>query len=346
MPVAKKDISSVLKSGLPATAYVEDYETRRVLESIKTALRLLGNILNGTDKTVDTPALLPEVRIDAGPNIQVARKGTNWFRVSAMFALPDSDEHIGGGGANFLVELGDVRLTSPTSGDDLEYDGTNWINRAKTRPFRFVKTSSTGGTVARGLIYVKGVSVTSVSGWTDFATTDLTLSGVTTSTKYWIAVTLATGACAWSSGVAFPTSTAAVEIWPILEITCSGSVITSWYQHQWVNIHQGVNADFSASAFSLGYSVAGGNITTTAGSLRKSDGSAAITIASQVFALGGTKYTYVQWDRAAGTAVVYAAAVIPSSTVNVVIFPLHQFDGTGMVAIYHLGDITLDTPLR
>lgn len=101
-----------------------------------------------------------------------------------------------------------------------------------------------------------------------------------------------------------------------------------------------------ASVFSLGYSVAGGNITTTAGSLRKSDGSAAITIASQVFALGGTKYTYVQWDRAAGTAVVYAAAVIPSSTVNVVIFPLHKFDGTGMVLIYHLGDITLDTPLR
>jgi hypothetical protein len=238
--VAKKDISSVLKSGLPATAYVEDYETRRVLESIKTALRLLGNVLNGTDKSVDTPALLPEVKIDAGPNIQVARKGVNWFRVSAMFALPESgDQTGGGGGANFLFELGDVTLTSPTTGQVLKYDGSKWVNGAGGNPysFQFTQTSDTGGTLCHGKVYVKGVPLT-CSGWTNHATgADLTIASITVTTYFYWLIDLAAATAAWTSNTTgFPAVAATVYPWPILTLTCADSVITAIKEHRDVQL--------------------------------------------------------------------------------------------------------------
>jgi hypothetical protein len=239
--VAKKDISSVLKSGLPATAYVEDFETKRVLESIKTALRLLGNILDGNDKSVALGAIPPDVQIDAGPNIQVARKGQNWFRISAMFAIPEGGDQTGGGGggANFLFELGDVTLTSPTTGQVLKYNGSKWVNGAGVNDysFQFTQTGNTGGTLSHGKVYVKGVPLT-CSGWTNHASdANLTISSITVTTYFYWLIDLAAATAAWTSNTTgFPAVTATVYPYPILTLTCAGSVITTIKEHRDVHL--------------------------------------------------------------------------------------------------------------
>jgi hypothetical protein len=100
------------------------------------------------------------------------------------------------------------------------------------------------------------------------------------------------------------------------------------------------------SAFRFGYSVSGTTLTVKAGSIRVHDGRASVDAVDASFVMAGTLYTYVQWDRVAGTAVIYASAVLPSSTVNVLVCPLQRFSDTTLVAIYHIGDLNFDVPLR
>lgn len=101
--------------------------------------------------------------------------------------------------------------------------------------FRFARTSSTGGTISEGKCYIKGILTTITS-------LPSTLSSVTSSIKYWVAVDLSANTAAWSSGTSYPTSSATSEIWPILEITCASSVITAWKQRQLSDIHTAAGA--------------------------------------------------------------------------------------------------------
>lgn len=91
--------------------------------------------------------------------------------------------------------------------------------------WRFVQTSDTGGTVTLGQVFLGGVAKTVGS----FPGSGV-LAGVTTSTKYWVAIDRSAATATWGSGASVPASTDAVEYWTVLELTCAGNVITGVLQ--------------------------------------------------------------------------------------------------------------------
>jgi len=95
--------------------------------------------------------------------------------------------------------------------------------------WKFSPTSSTGGTVTQGTVRIDGAAqtiLTPPASWT--------LTGVTTSTKYWIEIDTSsvTPTVTWKSGAAYAAGSSTLHIFPILEITCAGNVITSWIQRR------------------------------------------------------------------------------------------------------------------
>jgi hypothetical protein len=107
------------------------------------------------------------------------------------------------------------------------------------RPFAFTKTGSTGGTVLHGSVYISGASKT-LSSWTNHGSgDDLTLSSVTTTTRYYIACEFGSSTTAsWNSTTgAFPASDSDTEVFPILTLTCADSVITGIKEHFTSDIH-------------------------------------------------------------------------------------------------------------
>lgn len=109
---------------------------------------------------------------------------------------------------------------------------SDFVPASADHSWRFVQTSGTGGTLTLGQVFFAGVEKT-VANFPSPAT----LAGVTTSTKYWIAIELAAGTFTWASGASYPTSDGDTEIWPILDITCAGSVITAYNQRYSDDIH-------------------------------------------------------------------------------------------------------------
>lgn len=99
-------------------------------------------------------------------------------------------------------------------------------------PFRFKKTSLTGGTLTLGAVYLAGTAKT-ITSWP----TNGILAGVTTTTHYWIAIDLSAGTTTWGSGASLPANTATVEYWEILVLTCAASVITGIKECQTSDIH-------------------------------------------------------------------------------------------------------------
>jgi hypothetical protein len=130
MAVTKKTVGAVLRSGLPATIYVEDFETKRVLESIKTALFLLGNILDGKtdDVSVDVS---PDTDIEQGQGIKVQRRGRNRFKISMSGDVSVADTNTNrdsGGGVEYLRDLLDVSVSTRLANQALTYNGSLWVN--------------------------------------------------------------------------------------------------------------------------------------------------------------------------------------------------------------------------
>lgn len=120
-------------------------------------------------------------------------------------------------------------------------DGSNWkvvvadptgTGNRPIHPFEFRQTSATGGTVEAGLCFIGGEA---------YAITNLPaiLSSVTTTTYYWIEIDLTSPAAEWKSGAAWPTGWGDedTDIWPILALTCAGSILTGVKQHQCSDIH-------------------------------------------------------------------------------------------------------------
>lgn len=108
-----------MRVGLPGTTYVEDFETRRVLESIKTALRKLGLVLDGLDDE-STFSVTPDTELLAGQNIRISTLARNRFRISAVIppVEDDSDVIFGntGGSSSSGLDLSKCRLGYSISG--------------------------------------------------------------------------------------------------------------------------------------------------------------------------------------------------------------------------------------
>jgi hypothetical protein len=215
------------------------------------------------------------------------------------------------------------------------------LSGAVKHPFRFTQTSDTGGNIESGSAYVNG----GLTGITDLPAS---LSSVTVTTRYYVEVDLDAETATWKSTTSgFPDGDADTEIFPILTLTCAASVITDIKQHQWSDIHaRSSGSGLDCSLFRFGYSIAGTTVTINAGAIRPSDGRAAVTCAGTSFTLAGDKYVFAEWDRIATTGTISVAAAMPTSTVNLLIVPLYKFNGTGLEAIYHVGDCILDVPIR
>jgi len=131
MAVTKKTVGAVLRSGLPATIYVEDFETKRVLESIKTALQLLANILDGKTDDVSV-GLVPDTEIDAGQGIKIQNRGRNRFKISTTNDAIIADTGTSRSGGVDIIEnlrdLLDVSVATRLANQALTYNGSLWVN--------------------------------------------------------------------------------------------------------------------------------------------------------------------------------------------------------------------------
>ena len=199
MTTKKPTLRDVLKAAIPSSAGITDYATRRVLDGLTAAVRMLADALDGRGRYSGL-SVPPDTRIEAGPGMRVMSSARNAFTVAA---IPPP-----------VTEVGD----------------SDAIMAEKDFPFRFTKTSATGGSIYAGKCYIKGVLTTITS-------LPSSLSSVTTSTKYWVVTDIDDSTATWSSGAAYPSSTATDVVWPILEITCDDGVITTWVHRQMADIH-------------------------------------------------------------------------------------------------------------
>ena len=100
---------------------------------------------------------------------------------------------------------------------------------ASDHSFKFTQTGTTGGTITAGTCQIDGTLKTITS-------LPSTLSSVTTSIKYWVSVDCLAKTATWASGAAYATGTKTVYIYPMLEITCAGSIITGFIQRRSTDI--------------------------------------------------------------------------------------------------------------
>jgi len=199
-------------SGVVSPDRVLDPETRRCLIAL---MQRIQWIIDNWPKTTGTAATVAAGGGSGGGVSYVFEKSI--LDTSGVVALVNDSSTPGASkvyGTNAVGNKGWFDL--PTGGSD--------------HPFKFTQTSDTGGTITAGLCFIGGVSKTITS-------LPTTLSSVTTSIKYWLAIEIASATVSWVSGTSYPDSDDDTEIWPILEITCSGSVISSFIQKQSSDVH-------------------------------------------------------------------------------------------------------------
>ena len=111
--------------------------------------------------------------------------------------------------------------------------------------WRFEQTGANAGTVTPGKVFIGGV-LNGITSWP----TGGELTGVTQTTYYWLAINFSTATATWASDAAdpetdhdatYPLSTATVEIWPILELTCEDGAIASPFECYPSDIHAMLN---------------------------------------------------------------------------------------------------------
>jgi hypothetical protein len=92
----------------------------------------------------------------------------------------------------------------------------------------------TGGEVTPGLVRIDGVGYTV----DPIATAAWTLAGINTSVHYWVEIDTSsvTPTVTWKSGAAIPAGSETLIVYPILDFTCAGGVITSYIQRRCADI--------------------------------------------------------------------------------------------------------------
>jgi hypothetical protein len=85
--------------------------------------------LSGSDSSVDN------VKLAAGANITVTRTDASTITIASTGT---------GGGASAIVDLTDVVISEPTTGQVLKFDGINWVN----------ETGSGGGASALSAFFI------------------------------------------------------------------------------------------------------------------------------------------------------------------------------------------------
>lgn len=113
----------------------------------------------------------------------------------------------------------------------------------REHPFRFQQTDSNGGDITAGLARLNGANLT-ITGL------PTSISTLTASTRYWIALDTENATAEWLSGAVeayptFPVGSDSIMIFPILTITCAGAVgaevITAIRQERWIDIVVGAS---------------------------------------------------------------------------------------------------------
>jgi hypothetical protein len=90
-------------------------------------------------------------------------------------------------------------------------------------PWQFVPatlTNITAGTIQLGAITFGGVHV-SLSSWS------ATVSAVTATTYYWVALDMLMATATWGSGAGVPSSNEKIQYRHVLTLTCAGGYITA-----------------------------------------------------------------------------------------------------------------------
>lgn len=116
-------IPIVLKTGMPATGHIQDAETRRVLDAIKSVLMQLGFSL---DEIITSAVLMtPDTELTQGQYVRITRQGRNKFRIAVE--LPPEDDN-----------------------DEAEADLDCFVNM-------FKKTGKLTGDWTTGKVYIDGI---------------------------------------------------------------------------------------------------------------------------------------------------------------------------------------------
>lgn len=189
----KPTITSVLNAVIPSSSRIKDYDTRRVVDALVTALRTLSAALDGSGRFAGL-SIPPDTRITGGPGIKVSQWSRNAFA---------------------------VEIIPPPVADVEDDDDTTEI---ENHPWKFTRTSDTAGNLTAGLCFVDGAKKT---------ITDLPSSiSVTTTTRYYIEVNYDTDTATWKTTTgAFPDGSATKEVFPILTITHDGTRISDVVQN-------------------------------------------------------------------------------------------------------------------
>lgn len=192
----KPTITSVLNAAIPSSSRIKDYDTRRVVDALVTALRTLSAALDGSGRFAGL-SIPPDTRITGGPGIKVSQLSRNAFA---------------------------VEIIPPPVADVEDDDDTTEI---ENHPWKFTRTSDTAGNLTAGLCFVDGAKKT---------ITDLPSSiSVTTTTRYYIEVDYGANpkTATWKSTTAasFPDGSSTKDVYPVLTITHDGTRISSIVQN-------------------------------------------------------------------------------------------------------------------
>lgn len=144
------------------------------------------------------------------------------YLYTSMASTPEECKLKPGTGITLSVDtdgLGKQRVKITTNADAATTHTHN------NHSWKFTKTSDTGGTVTLGAVYIGGVAKT-ISGWPSGGI----LSGVTTTTKYWVAIDYLNATATWGSNATLPNNISTVEYWHVLTLTCAASVISAIFQ--------------------------------------------------------------------------------------------------------------------
>jgi hypothetical protein len=213
-------------TGAVAPDKIPDPETRRCVQNILQRVQWILDNWPGTSKPY---AFVYSVR-EYGGTVQLvndaapvkARRyyGHDESGALGWFLVPDDVTF----DMSVVNNSGIVTLKNDAQDPDFGYvygvgtDGQKgWVDLVD-HPWRFKQTNETGGDLTNGLVRIAGADT--AHGMPS------SLSGITTSTSYWITVDTDAKTATWASGAyasGFPTGSSTQLVYPILSLVCNAT---------------------------------------------------------------------------------------------------------------------------